>query len=127
MADEETKRDRRRALRARRREIAASRDRTADGERLARLALDLVDELAGDLRGEVHSREPATITLYEPLPVEPDVSALLRAAYETGMRVLVPITLADLDLDWARWSPEGLSEPLGKAAIAAATVVFTPG
>src|SRR5690606_6085578 len=43
------------------------------------------------------------------------------------MRVLVPITLADLDLDWARWSPEGLSEPLGKAAIAAATVVFTPG
>src|SRR5690606_4653663 len=68
-----------------------------------------------------------TITAYEPLPVEPDVSALVRRAYDLGIRVLVPITLPDLDLDWAQWSPDGLGEPMGKAAIAEATVAFIPG
>ena len=113
------KRERRRELRARRREVAARRDLPADGERLARLALAEVERHGGD--------RPVTITAYEPLPVEPDVRALLHDAYDRGMRVLVPLTLADLDLDWAVWSPDGLGPPLGKHAVAEVTVGFIPG
>lgn len=126
------KRGLRRTLRARRREIAASRDRDADGERLAEHARTLIGRhffaIAKTWRaGRDDDAEPVTITLYEPLPVEPDVTAMLHTAYTSGIRILVPITLPDLDLDWARWTPDGLGEPLGKDAIATADVVFTPG
>ncbi|MFN2320929.1 MAG: 5-formyltetrahydrofolate cyclo-ligase [Dermatophilaceae bacterium] len=113
------KRGRRRALRARRRDIAAARNLAADGARLAHLALVEVERNRGE--------GPVTITAYEPLPLEPDVRALMRAAYERGMRVLVPVTLADLDLDWAQWSPDGLGAPLGKDAVAEVSVAFIPG
>ena len=116
------KRDRRRELRARRREIAAARDLVADGERLADHAFELMTRYAA-----AGSASQLTITAYEPLPVEPDVSALVRRAYELGMRVLVPITLPDLDLDWAAWAPEGLGPPLGKDAIGEVDVAFIPG
>lgn len=102
--------------------MAAARDLPADGRRIADLALAEVNRLATD---ETYAAR--TITLYEPLPVEPDVSALLREAYQAGVRVLVPITLPDLDLDWAQWSPEGLSEPLGKDAVADVSIAFIPG
>lgn len=127
------KKERRRDLRARRREIAATRNLAADGERLAEHALAMIAGYAsaGSTRpttpdGTWHALE-ITITAYEPLPVEPDVSALVRRAYDLGIRVLVPITLPDLDLDWAQWSPDGLGEPMGKDAIAQATVAFIPG
>lgn len=119
-----TKQDRRRELRARRREIAGSRDLPADGRRIAEHALALLRDASPTLDRNVR---PVTITLYEPLPVEPDVSALLREAYGLGIRVIVPITLPDLDLDWAQWSPDGLGEPLGKDAVADVTVAFIPG
>ena len=93
------KRERRSELRARRREIAARRDLAADGERLAERALTVIEEYAragGDLTAE----QGITITAYEPLPVEPDVSALVRRAYDLGVRVLMPITLPGFDLDW---------------------------
>ena len=113
------KRERRRQLRARRREVAARRDLSADGERLARAALAEVER---------HRRDgPVTITGYEPVPGEPDVRSLLRTAYDLGMRVLVPVTLADLDLDWAVWSPDGSGPALGKDAVGAVTVGFVPG
>ena len=112
------KRERRRELRARRRELASRRDLAADGERLARHALAEVRRRADGA---------ATITAYEPLPGEPDVGALLREAYGLGLRILVPITLADLDLDWAQWSPQGHGPPLGKDAVASVTVAFVPG
>ena len=102
--------------------MAAARDLPADGRRIADLALAEVNRLATD---ETYAAR--TITLYEPLPVEPDVSALLHEAYQAGVRVLVPITLPDLDLDWAQWSPKGLSEPLGKDAVADVSIAFIPG
>lgn len=116
------KRERRSELRARRREIATTRDLVTDGERLADHALELMTRYAA-----AASSSQLTITAYEPLPVEPDVSALVRRAYELGMRVLVPITLPDLDLDWAGWTPEGLGPALGKEAIAEVDVAFIPG
>jgi 5-formyltetrahydrofolate cyclo-ligase len=114
------KRARRSTLRARRRQIAPTRDRAVDALRIAEHALDVVEQHADP-------GVPVTITAYEPLPVEPDVSALLRTAYERGMRVLVPITLPDLDLDWAVWSPWGCGPPLGLDAVAGLTVAFVPG
>lgn len=120
------KRERRSELRARRREIAARRDLAADGERLAERALTVIEEYAragGDLTAE----QGITITAYEPLPVEPDVSALVRRAYDLGVRVLMPITLPGFDLDWAEWSPDGLGRPLGLDAIAEVDVAFIPG
>jgi 5-formyltetrahydrofolate cyclo-ligase len=115
-----SKRARRSALRARRRQVAAVRDRALDARRIAEHALHVVERHA---RADL----PVTVTAYEPLPVEPDVSALLRTAYERGMRVLVPITLPDLDLDWAVWSPRGCGPPLGPEAVADLTVAFVPG
>ena len=113
------KRELRRRLRARRRELAARRDLLHDAERLCAHAL-----------AEVGSRRrdgTMTITAYEPVPGEPDVTALLRAAYGMGLRVLVPVTLPDLDLDWAAWTPEGAGPPLGRHAVADVDVAFVPG
>ena len=114
------KRRRRAELRARRRDLAGRRDLTADGARIAELAMSEVGRRVSD-GGAV------TITAYEPLPAEPDVRALLATAYDRGMRVLVPITLADLDLDWCEWTPTGTGPPLGKDAVADVTVAFVPG
>lgn len=123
-----TKRERRSELRARRREIAARRDLAADGARIAEHGLALIaSTLEGGTQRYAPRDSPPTITLYEPLPVEPDVSALLSEAYRHGIRVIVPITLPDLDLDWAVWTPEGLGEPLGLAAVADVDVAFVPG
>lgn len=90
---------------------------------LARFALAEVERRSGMSA----SASGVTITAYQPLAGEPDVSALVSEAYSRGMRVLVPLTLADLDLDWARWSPDGVGPPLGKDAVAEVTVAFIPG
>jgi 5-formyltetrahydrofolate cyclo-ligase len=118
------KRSRRAELRARRRALAARRDRAADGERIAEHALAVVERVLLERGG---AATVASITAYEPLPVEPDVTALLHTAYDRGMRVLVPITLADLDLDWCEWTPSGTGPAVGKDAIADVTVAFVPG
>lgn len=109
-------------LRARRREIAADRDRDVDRTALARHALAEVER-----RGGTSAPPGVTITAYQPLPAEPDVSTLVSEAYARGMRVLVPITLPDFDLDWACWTPDGPGPALGKDAVADATVAFIPG
>lgn len=114
------KRARRAALRARRRELAGRRDLAADGLRIAELAMREVER-------RTSAGAAVTITAYEPLPAEPDVSALLATAYDRGLRVLVPITLTDLDLDWCEWTPSGSGPPLGKDAVADVTVAFVPG
>lgn len=113
------KRELRRRLRARRREIAARRDLRRDGERLAAHALAEIERCR---RGGT-----MTVTAYEPVAGEPDVTALLHTAYGMGLRVLVPVTLADLDLDWALWTPQGSGRPLGKDAVADVDVAFVPG
>jgi 5-formyltetrahydrofolate cyclo-ligase len=51
---------------------------------------------------------------------------LLAELASRGIRVLVPVTLADRDLDWAEWLPDGTGEPLGLEAIASADVVLVP-
>ena len=104
--------------RERRRQIAASRDRDADDTALAAAITDLLDA-EGVGPGD-------TVSLYEALPVEPPTAATTAALTARGLRVIVPITLPDLDLDWA-YVADPARTPLGHNAIGDAALVLTPG
>ncbi|WP_234354122.1 5-formyltetrahydrofolate cyclo-ligase [Janibacter massiliensis] len=111
-----------RLVRAQRREerrrITAARDLDADGPRLAAHVLDLLDRL-GIGAG-------ATVTAYESTPIEPPTADLVAMLAARDVRVLVPITLPDLDLDWCdAGDPDRTT--LGPDAVLAANVVLAPG
>ena len=117
-----------------RRELLAARRLLAaeDIERaaavLARRALEL-PEIAG----------AGTVAAYVSVGSEPGTRALLDALRARGVRVLLPVLLADNDLDWApyegaeglRKAGRGLLEPagerLGPDAVLDAEAVFLPG
>jgi 5-formyltetrahydrofolate cyclo-ligase len=97
-----------------------------------------VREIAADL---VRRSTPTLAAAYVPLPAEPGgdgLPAALAGALPPGGRLLLPLLLPDLDLDWAPWADgqrlapagRGLSEPagprLGRSAIGGATLVFVP-
>lgn len=107
----------RRLRRARRLEIAASRDLEADGRALAGHALDLVASLG--------LSPGATVLCYESMPAEPPTTALNARLVAAGLRVLVPDTLPDLDLDWHDVSGDGTR--LGLDAVRTAALVLAPG
>lgn len=106
------------ALRARRREIAATRDLEADDQALAKHGLAAALE-----RG---LGPGSTATLYESRAAEPRTTALTVALQAHGIRVLWPITLPDLDLDWQDGADPDRT-PLGKEAIQLADLAFIPG
>lgn len=106
------------ALRARRRAIAAERAGKDDDARLAEHGLAVVDA-HGITTG-------ATVTLYESRPVEPPTGALLTGLLERGIRVLLPITLPDLDLDWFDATDPDRA-PLGLQAVDQVDLAFIPG
>jgi 5-formyltetrahydrofolate cyclo-ligase len=74
---------------------------------------------------------------YLPLPGEPGGARLVGELARAGPRLLLPVLLDDLDLDWAEYDGSlrpgrfGLSEPagppLGGAAIAEVDLVVAPG
>ncbi|MYT81042.1 5-formyltetrahydrofolate cyclo-ligase [Streptomyces sp. MnatMP-M77] len=80
-----------------------------------------------------------TVAAYVSVGREPGTRALLEALRGRGVRVLLPVLLADNDLDWAAYEgPEhllpagrGLLEPdgprLGPAAVVEAQAVLLPG
>jgi 5-formyltetrahydrofolate cyclo-ligase len=84
-------------------------------------------------------RRAATVAAYVSIGTEPGTGPLLDALTAMGRRVVLPVVLPDLDLDWAVYDgPEnlararrGLLEPtgerLGLEAVATADVVLTPG
>ena len=84
-------------------------------------------------------RRAATVAAYVSIGTEPGTGPLLDALTAMGRRVILPVVLPDLDLDWAVYhGPEnlararrGLLEPtgerLGLDAVATADVVLTPG
>jgi 5-formyltetrahydrofolate cyclo-ligase len=83
-------------------------------------------------------RRAATVTAYVSVGTEPPTGALLDALSGLGKRVILPVVLPGLDLDWGTWrGPDslvparyGLLEPvdrLGLDAIATADVVLVPG
>ncbi|MGW7572462.1 5-formyltetrahydrofolate cyclo-ligase [Streptomyces sp. NPDC054765] len=108
----------------------------ATGEALARRALEL-DELAAPV--PPRPGPPPTVAAYVSIGGEPATRALLDRLRAAGVRVLLPVLLADNDLDWALYegagrlvrAGRGLLEPdgprLGPEAVTAADVVLLPG
>ncbi|WP_206440227.1 5-formyltetrahydrofolate cyclo-ligase [Streptomyces scabichelini] len=93
-----------------------------------------------ELRELAHAR---TVAAYVSVGNEPGTRALLEALHARGVRVLLPVLMADNDLDWGAYDGEGslvrvqhrgkmaLLEPagerLGPDAVLAADAVLLPG
>ncbi|MFZ0322949.1 MAG: 5-formyltetrahydrofolate cyclo-ligase [Actinomycetes bacterium] len=119
------KRDLRVAARARR-ERRSTEDRAA-------LALALAAEAEAE-----PLRSASSVAAFIGVGSEPDTLPLVTELYRRGVRVLLPVVLSDLDLEWAAYAgeaqlvagPKGLREPdgprLGRQAIATADVVLVP-
>jgi 5-formyltetrahydrofolate cyclo-ligase len=114
-----SKGDVRRLLRARRRRLAAVRDLLED----ARAIAGHLDSLPA---GASPRSWPATVLSYESLPHEPPTAAINAALLARGDRVLVPITLPDMQLDWCDLDDPGRT-PFGIDAPAHADLVLAPG
>lgn len=101
---------------------AARRARSAEDLAAARSAVRAAVLAQLDVTGW------ATVAAYVPLRTEPGSAELLDALAGAGVRVLVPVLLADLDLDWVRWDPAatGPGTPLGREAITSADAVLVP-
>lgn len=95
--------------------------------------------LAQHLLAAPEVRRAASVVAYVSVGREPGTGPLLDALVAAGKRVLLPVLLPDLDLDWAPYAgpahlapaTRGLLEPdgsrLGVDAIATADVVLVPG
>ncbi len=88
------------------------------------------DQLArarADVRAAVLDRAAAagwrTVAAYRPLRTEPGSVELLQQLTERGVRLLVPVTLPDRDLDWVALPGD---RPVGMAGIGAADAVLVP-
>lgn len=102
-------------LRALRRAQVPQRDRAADARDLA---------VAGLEAGYAAGLAPGDwVAAYEPMRNEPPVEGLVDALVARGIRVMVPVTRTDWDLDWRE---VGDTDLLGTDAVARATVVFLP-
>jgi 5-formyltetrahydrofolate cyclo-ligase len=116
-----------------RKDLHASRARLSAAERAAagRALMNVVLELP-------QTGMAGTIALYLSVGSEPPTDALAYALWKRGSYVLLPVLLADNDLDWASYEgpdslaagPHGLLEPAepprGPAAIASADMVIVP-
>lgn len=129
--DGATARDAKRALR---RELLARR-RSLTGASLAAAAEAVADHaLAWD-----PVRRARTVTAYVSVGPEPGTGPLVERLHAAGVRVLLPVVLPDLDVDWAEYTgPDslatarlGLLEPtgprLGVDAVLDADVLLVPG
>lgn len=121
MNEERTSRDKaalRPLLLAARRGAVHSRDRAADDLTLAAHAVDLARGL-GLSEGDI-------VAAYEALGTEPPTAATMTALVARGIRVVVPITLPDNDLDWCDVTDERRM-PLSPDTISAAGLILAPG
>jgi 5-formyltetrahydrofolate cyclo-ligase len=109
--------------------LAAARKARSDGEVAAARAA-----ICRHVLQRHDEQQWRCVAAYEPLRTEPGSTQLLAALHERGVRVLVPITLADRDLDWTDWTPRrsptalevGGDPDLGRDAIAVADIVLVP-
>jgi 5-formyltetrahydrofolate cyclo-ligase len=108
-----------------------------------RRPLDAAAQFASDVSGVALAwppvRDAATVAAYVSVGSEPGTGLLLDALVAAGKRVILPVVLPDLDLDWAVYdgpdslvpATRGLFEPtgprLGRDAIRTADVVLVPG
>lgn len=118
----------------------AARDRllTARNRRPLSEVGEAAREIARHLLASEPVRRAATVAAYVSVNGEPGTGPLLDGLRAAGKRVVLPVTLPDLDLDWAVYTgPDdlaparyGLLEPagdrLGVDAIGTADVVLVP-
>jgi len=95
--------------------------------------------ITGHLLADGSVRRAATVAAYVSVGREPGTTLMLDALREAGKRVILPVLLPDLDLDWAVYdgagslvrAGRGLLEPagprLGVDAVATADAVLVPG
>lgn len=116
-----------------RRQLIAGRARMSDSERSAagRSLRDTVLELP-------EAQMAGTVAAYISVGTEPDTRSLVYALWKRGSYVLLPLLLADGDLDWASYEgptalaagPHGLLQPTepvrGVTAVASADLVIVP-
>jgi 5-formyltetrahydrofolate cyclo-ligase len=100
---------------------------------------EAAERIAEHLVAAPEVRRAATVAAYVSVSTEPGTGPLLDLLGEAGKRVILPVLLPDLDLDWAVYdgpgglaaAGRGLLEPtgpwLGVQAVATADVVLTPG
>jgi 5-formyltetrahydrofolate cyclo-ligase len=109
----------------------------------ARLALtpdqreDQDSRVRDHLRSLINERRPGTVAAYVPIAGEPGGPELVTELSTEVQRLLLPVLLADFDLDWAAYqgylapASRGLVEPdgprLGVSAIGQADLVVAPG
>lgn len=117
----------------------AVRDRLMTARR--RLTLlemgEAAEAIARHLLATREVRRAATVAAYVSVGSEPGTGPFLEALAALGRRVVVPVLMADNDLDWAlldgslRRAGRGLLEPagprLGPEAVAGADLVLVPG
>jgi 5-formyltetrahydrofolate cyclo-ligase len=96
-------------------------------------------EIARHLLATEAVRRAATVAAYVSMNGEPGTGPLLDGLRAAGKRVVLPVVLPDLDLDWAVYEgPESLAparyglleptaEPLGPDSIGTADAVLVPG
>ena len=95
-------------------------------------------DLAAVVTAHPDVQRAATLTAYVSVGAEPGTGALLESLAALGKRVILPVVLPDMDLEWGTWrgadsvvpARYGLLEPvdrLGVDAIATADVVLVPG
>lgn len=111
---------------------------TARGRRSLREVAESAQAIADHLLATPDLRRAATVAVYVSIGTEPGTGPLIDRLTAMGRRVILPVVLPDLDLDWAAYDgPDslegrrGLLEPagrrLGLEAVATADVVLTPG
>ena len=112
---------------------------TARGRRSLLEQREAADAIAAHLLACLPVRRAATVAAYVSVGREPGTGPLLEGLRAAGKRVVVPVLLADNDLDWAEYAgPDALvsggrgtfeptSRRLGPASIGTADVVITPG
>jgi 5-formyltetrahydrofolate cyclo-ligase len=83
-------------------------------------------------------RSASSVAAFIGVGSEPQTLPLVNTLYGRGVRVLLPVVLSDLDLEWAVYAgepelvpgPRGLREPsgprLGRAAVGTVDVVLVP-
>lgn len=106
-------------------EKAALRRRFLD--RRAAMPAEVIEVARAAVRATVLDRCRAEgwrrVAAYVPLRTEPGSTELLEQLTPRGVEVLVPLLLADRDLDWATWPGD---EPLGVAAVGQVDAVIVP-
>ncbi|HYO38614.1 MAG TPA: 5-formyltetrahydrofolate cyclo-ligase [Nocardioidaceae bacterium] len=119
----------------------ALRDRlvTVRGRRPLVEVSEAARALAEHLLAAPEVQRAATVAAYVSVGTEPGTGPLLDRLVALGRRVVLPVVLPDLDLDWAVYdgpdslvrARRGLLEPrgprLGPEAVATADAVLTPG